>query len=76
MKIQRLSARLCENTEIVRTIIDLAESLEMGIVAEGVETDTQLEGLRTLGCRHIQGFYFAKPMTPEETLRFIKQTHQ
>lgn len=65
-----------ENTEIVRTIIDLAESLEMGIVAEGVETKTQLEGLRTLGCRHIQGFYFAKPMTPEETLRFIKQTNQ
>ncbi len=65
-----------ENTEIVRTIIDLAESLEMGIVAEGVETETQLEGLRTLGCRHIQGFYFAKPMTPEETLRFIHQTNQ
>ena len=65
-----------ENTEIVRTIIDLAESLDMGIVAEGVETVTQLEGLRKLGCRNIQGFYFAKPMTPEETFRFIRQTNK
>ncbi|MEM6452202.1 MAG: EAL domain-containing protein [Cyanobacteria bacterium P01_D01_bin.105] len=64
-----------QNTEIVRTIIDLADSLEMGIVAEGVETKGQLEGLRALGCRHIQGYYFAKPMTPEATLSFIQATN-
>ena len=63
-----------ENTEIVRTIIDLAVSLRMDVVAEGVETREQLEGLRSLNCRNIQGFYFAKPMTPEDTLRFIQAT--
>ena len=63
-----------ENTEIVRTIIDLAASLRMNVVAEGVETVEQLEGLRSLKCRNIQGFYFAKPMTPEDTLRFIQAT--
>ncbi|MGB3297502.1 MAG: EAL domain-containing protein [Phormidesmis sp.] len=65
-----------ENTEIVRTIIDLAENLRMGIVAEGVETKAQLDGLQALGCWNIQGFYFAKPMTPDETLQFIKETNQ
>jgi diguanylate cyclase (GGDEF)-like protein/PAS domain S-box-containing protein len=65
-----------ENTEIIRTIIDLAESLDMGIVAEGVETQMQLDGLRELGCRNIQGFYFAKPMTPDMTLRFIRETNE
>ncbi|MFK8184575.1 MAG: EAL domain-containing protein, partial [Phormidesmis sp.] len=65
-----------ENIEIVRTIIDLADSLDMGIVAEGVETEGQLEGLRSLGCRNIQGFYFAKPMTPDDTLLFIQSTNQ
>ena len=65
-----------ENTEIVRTIIDLAESLNMGIVAEGVETEGQLEGLRSLGCSNIQGFYFAKPMPPELALQFIMDTNQ
>ena len=64
-----------ENTEIVRTIIDLAESLDMGIVAEGVETKAQLEGLRSLGCQNIQGFYFARPMTPDDTLQFIQETN-
>ncbi len=64
-----------ENTEIVRTIIDLADNLSMGIVAEGVETKAQLEGLRDLGCDHIQGFYFAKPMTPEAAFQFIKDSN-
>jgi diguanylate cyclase (GGDEF)-like protein len=65
-----------ENTEIIRTIIDLAESLNMGIVAEGVETQMQLDGLRRLGCYNIQGFYFAKPMTPDIALRFIQETNE
>jgi diguanylate cyclase (GGDEF)-like protein/PAS domain S-box-containing protein len=61
-----------ENTEIVRTIIELANSLGMEIVAEGVETETQLAGLRTLGCDYVQGFYFAQPMTPEVAFDFIQ----
>lgn len=65
-----------ENTEIIRTIIDLAENLNMGVVAEGVETKMQLEGLRSLGCKNIQGFYFAKPMTPDMTLRFIQKNNE
>ncbi|NJM96483.1 MAG: EAL domain-containing protein [Phormidesmis sp. RL_2_1] len=65
-----------ENTEIVRTIIDLANSLGMDIVAEGVETEAQLEGLRALGCQNVQGFYFAKPMTPDIALEFIKKSNQ
>lgn len=60
-----------KNTEIVRTIIDLAVSLRMDVVAEGVETKEQWEGVRSLNCRNIQGFYFAKPMSPEDTPRFI-----
>ena len=72
--VQNISGR-GENTEIVRTIIDLADNLEMGIVAEGVETAGQLEGLRSLGCKNIQGFFFAKPMNPEDTLAFIQRTN-
>ena len=71
--VQNIGAR-GENTEIVRTIIDLAVSLRMNVVAEGVETKEQLEGLRSLNCRNIQGFYFAKPMTPEDALLFIQAT--
>lgn len=46
---------------IVRAIIGVAQSLEMVVVAEGVETESQLEALRRLGCDKIQGYYFSAP---------------
>jgi diguanylate cyclase (GGDEF)-like protein len=48
--------------KIVTAIIDLAHSLEMTVVAEGVETAEQYDNLVRLGCDHCQGFYFARPM--------------
>ncbi|MFV0422892.1 EAL domain-containing protein [Oleidesulfovibrio sp.] len=48
--------------EIVRSIIVLARSLNMSTIAEGVETYRQLEVLRNLGCSHVQGYYFHKPL--------------
>ena len=56
---------------LVRAIIVLGESLGMRIVAEGIETDAQLETLRTLGCRMGQGYLFARPMTGDELLARI-----
>jgi diguanylate cyclase (GGDEF)-like protein len=52
-----------EGTEIVRTILEMARSLRMGVVAEGIETAGQAEQLRAMGCPSGQGFYFARPMT-------------
>ncbi|NEP19259.1 MAG: EAL domain-containing protein, partial [Leptolyngbya sp. SIO4C1] len=60
-----------ENIEIARSIIDLALNLGIDVVAEGVETAAQLHQLRTLNCPKVQGFYFAKPLTPEAALRYI-----
>ena len=51
-----------ENLEIVRTIITLANALEMDVVAEGVESAEQAEALRGMGCEFAQGRYFAPPM--------------
>jgi EAL domain-containing protein (putative c-di-GMP-specific phosphodiesterase class I) len=54
-----------DSAEIVGTILELARSLEMDVVAEGIETVEQVERLKSLGCRLGQGYYFAKPMNPE-----------
>jgi predicted signal transduction protein with EAL and GGDEF domain len=51
-----------ESSEIVRTIVELARSLEMEVVAEGVETEEQLQKVTALGCDYVQGYYFAKPV--------------
>jgi diguanylate cyclase (GGDEF)-like protein/PAS domain S-box-containing protein len=48
--------------EIVRAILDLARSMSMTVVAEGVETREQLEALDELGCPYAQGFLFSKPV--------------
>lgn len=45
---------------IVNAIVNMAHGLKLNIVAEGVETETQLNYLRELGCQVIQGFYFGR----------------
>lgn len=51
---------------IVKTIIDLANSVGMSTVAEGVETIEELAILRTLGCNFVQGYLFDRPLRPSE----------
>lgn len=62
-----------ESLEIVKTIVGLARSLRMDVVAEGVETKDQLENVEDLSCELVQGFYFSKPVTGEETQALIKE---
>jgi EAL domain-containing protein (putative c-di-GMP-specific phosphodiesterase class I) len=47
---------------IVRTIIAVAKSMELEVIAEGVETDAQLAFLNDHGCKHYQGFIFGRPV--------------
>ena len=54
---------------IVRTIIMLARTLDMTVVAEGIETQAQCDALRALGCQFGQGYLFAKPLSAEDARR-------
>ena len=51
---------------ILSAIMQMAHSLKMQTIAEGVETREQAEFLKTIGCQCVQGFYFARPMTAAE----------
>jgi diguanylate cyclase (GGDEF)-like protein/PAS domain S-box-containing protein len=62
------------NAAIVRAIVALATSLEMDTTAEGAETLDELELIRSLGCSHIQGYVFGKPMPAEEVIERVKGT--
>jgi diguanylate cyclase (GGDEF)-like protein len=55
-----------ENGEIVRTVIALAKTLNLDVVAEGIETIHQLHQLRILGCEYGQGYLFSRPVPAKE----------
>jgi diguanylate cyclase (GGDEF)-like protein/PAS domain S-box-containing protein len=63
-----------DNMELVRTIITLARSLGMEVVAEGIETESQLAQLKALECERGQGYYFSKPMSAEAAGDFLLGT--
>jgi diguanylate cyclase (GGDEF)-like protein/PAS domain S-box-containing protein len=62
-----------EDTAIVQMVIDLAHTLGMETVAEGVESEGQVKELRRMGCDMGQGYYFSEPFPPEAVLEFLKE---
>lgn len=58
---------------IVRAIIAMAEALKLKVVAEGVETEAQIELLQALGCHEGQGFAFSPPIAPEEMTALLRR---
>ncbi len=58
--------------EIIRSVVDMAKRLGIHTLAEGVETEEQLEFLRNIGCEKAQGYYIGKPMPYDECYRYLK----
>jgi len=58
--------------ELVRSIITLSQNLEMDIIAEGVETLQEAQILKEMGCKHVQGFYFAKPAAEKDIVDLVR----
>lgn len=66
-----------DSVAIVSAIISMAKQLNLRVVAEGVERKEQVEFLKIIGCDEIQGFFYSKPLAPEEFERYIEtyKTH-
>jgi len=56
--------------DIVKAILQLAHSLNLQVIAEGVETEQQLCALRELGCDYVQGYFFSRPVDASAAERF------
>ncbi len=60
-------------THLLELIISIADYLAVPVIAEGVETEAQLDQLRTMGCTIVQGYFFSRPVPPSEFEAFILQ---
>lgn len=65
-----------DDAAITRAIIDMAHSLNLRVVAEGVETDSHLDILRGMGCDSIQGYLISRPVPEAELLQLLETQKQ
>jgi len=61
-----------DDREITKAIIAMGQNLNLKVLAEGVETEPQVQLLRENGCDYIQGYYYSKPVTADEVLPFLQ----
>lgn len=61
------------NLTLIKSILNLGNSLGIEVLAEGVETEEQYKVLNNNNCKYIQGFYFSKPLEKIKLLKFLKQ---
>ncbi|MCM8855519.1 MAG: EAL domain-containing protein [Candidatus Thiodiazotropha sp.] len=65
-----------DDASLVKTIVAMAGSLNLGLIAEGVETEEQADFLVGIGCYNLQGFYYAKPMTAANMTSWLSSGFQ
>lgn len=65
--------RNADRVEIVRTIVVLAHTLKMDVIAEGIESAEQLAAVQSLGCEYGQGYYFDRPLTSEQVDKLVRE---
>ena len=65
-----------KEARMLRTIIDMANALNLDTVAEGVETEEQLSWLAEAGCGKAQGFYFSQPLSWDDTEKLIRRERE
>ena len=58
---------------ILEQVVSMADKLDLGLLAEGVETKEQIDLLQSIGCDQVQGYYYAKPMPEEEFFVLLKK---
>ncbi|WP_025147052.1 EAL domain-containing protein [Bacillus sp. H1a] len=70
----QLADHRAEEGAIVSTILSLANTLNLSVVAEGIETEKQLKFLQKNNCIYMQGYYFSKPLDSKQFIKFLQKT--
>ena len=70
--VQGAAKNVPESIAIIRAVVALADSLGMSTTAEGAETELEVQTIRALGCRKIQGYYFGRPMPAADVMAMFR----
>ena len=73
MQFIRTAFRERKDTRLLEAVIGLAQSIGLPTIAEGVETAEQMFTLKAMGCELIQGYYFSRPLPPEEFEAYVRR---
>jgi diguanylate cyclase (GGDEF)-like protein/PAS domain S-box-containing protein len=73
--VMSMDNRSQDSTEMVRTIMRMAESLKMGVIAEGIETPEHAKILLSMGCQFGQGFYYSRPVSATASLALLEKSN-
>ena len=65
-----------KDIRMLELILEIAENMKVTTIAEGVETKEQMLKLKEMGCDVVQGYYFSKPVPPEEFAAFVEKEQQ
>jgi len=78
LKIDQSFIRDCHNNDedrvIIKTIVELGKSLDLSLIAEGVEEAVHVEFLKSLQCDEIQGYWYSRPIEAEALFEFMKKS--
>jgi len=74
--IQEITKKEKNSRIIVESIISLIKKLGIHVVAEGVETEEQLNFLKTLQCNEVQGYIFSRPLSPDDFVQYVEKQNQ
>ena len=58
---------------ILEQVVSMSDKLELGLLAEGVESKAQIDLLQSIGCDQVQGYYYAQPMPEDEFFALLKE---
>ncbi len=65
-----------DNYVIAKSIVDMARGLNKTVIAEGIETKSQLKMLKQMGCKYGQGYLFSRPMEKDQVIEFLTRSSQ
>lgn len=60
-----------KGSKIIKAVVAMADAIGVPVLTEGVETKEQVDFLKSIGCKYVQGYYFAKPMSIEDYIKLI-----